>query len=454
MSSAPGTACASTPLAATPSLMAAPSAHGQAAVKAEAGAPDASAPAVTAAAMSTTGESSYDALNLSLPPKHHARSASGSGMSGAMMGSVWSQRRIPTPIATLPAAWSSPLPTGSDGREGVAFWSDVKLFTHLHAITSSLNDGQPVLVVPFIQSLVDRGFFLQEGVWTCYRRNYFGISSSINLVAPAVSLPGGMSDANVLALAAHVLNGDAPESMDGRFRSVPLQDCYAMDRETGRMRRVSDLVISVSSENTDSPELVPLVQHTATRDKGPQFTPPNWRLECGARLAAGHHHPFGDNRVTSTMLGPMSSQGSGGGFLDLGNGVVDPLTGRMAEVTVYERLQFKTATAHATSAVSLPYANAPAGMSTHFHENGMPRQQYYRLALDIFLRFEEDVPATPHDPKLGRGVSVAHIVGVPDASSMLAAASVPTTFASGAAAVAASAANTVPLTIDSATLTP
>ncbi|KAJ2716035.1 hypothetical protein H4R19_000869, partial [Coemansia spiralis] len=91
---------------------------------------------------------------------------------------------------------------------------------------------------------VDRGFFLSDKDWTCYRRNYFQVSCTFSL-----------------------LGGSAPQSSTG---PTP-RTCVVMDN--GMPRTVSHFLIGIAAQVAASNRGVELVQHTPKRDKGPQITP-------------------------------------------------------------------------------------------------------------------------------------------------------------------------------------
>ncbi|KAJ2302102.1 hypothetical protein IWW55_003576, partial [Coemansia sp. RSA 2706] len=101
---------------------------------------------------------------------------------------------------------------------------------------------------------VDRGFFMSDSDWTCYRRNYFQVSCAFAL---------------------------SPTS-PGPF--------MVADREG--MRAVRHFLIGISARVAANSARVELVQHTPKRDKGPQITPqpqpvrPNEMPDPSASVAA------------------------------------------------------------------------------------------------------------------------------------------------------------------------
>ncbi|KAJ3119436.1 hypothetical protein HK098_005497 [Nowakowskiella sp. JEL0407] len=86
---------------------------------------------------------------------------------------------------------------------------------------------------------IDRGFFLAENDWTCYRRNYFQVSCSFT-------------------------------ALDAANQRLDLP-CY-LQSETGWWT-VTQFLINISSKTSTNTREIELVQHTAKRDKGPQLTP-------------------------------------------------------------------------------------------------------------------------------------------------------------------------------------
>ncbi|KAI8321962.1 p53-like transcription factor, partial [Martensiomyces pterosporus] len=88
---------------------------------------------------------------------------------------------------------------------------------------------------------VDRGFFLSDNDWTCYRRNYFQVSSTFSLIGT-----------------------NAPVS-------DPECPCIVVENET--MHTVVRFLVGISAQISNSDKKIELVQHTPKRDKGPQTTP-------------------------------------------------------------------------------------------------------------------------------------------------------------------------------------
>ncbi|ORZ19756.1 hypothetical protein BCR42DRAFT_410453 [Absidia repens] len=104
-----------------------------------------------------------------------------------------------------------------------------------------------------IQSKVDRGFFLADNDWTCYRRNYFQISSSFSLQGVVVLYDG---------------------------QELP---CFVQDQDM--LHEVDQFYIGISARLSDCDKQILLIQHTAKRDKGPQNTPEARPIRPGGNLS-------------------------------------------------------------------------------------------------------------------------------------------------------------------------
>ncbi|KAJ3220150.1 meiosis-specific transcription factor ndt80 [Dinochytrium kinnereticum] len=86
---------------------------------------------------------------------------------------------------------------------------------------------------------IDRGFFLADNDWTCYRRNYFQVSATFTAV-------------------------------DAHGQRVELP-CYVEVED--RLRTVTGFLINCVARTHNGNKEIELVQHTAKRDKGPQTQP-------------------------------------------------------------------------------------------------------------------------------------------------------------------------------------
>ncbi|KAI8342649.1 hypothetical protein BC941DRAFT_448842 [Chlamydoabsidia padenii] len=117
------------------------------------------------------------------------------------------------------------------------------------------SDKSTVLDVQ-IQSKVDRGFFLADNDWTCYRRNYFQTSSSFSLQGVVVLYEG---------------------------QELP---CLVQDPEDKKiLHPIEQFYIGISARLSDCSKPISLIQHTAKRDKGPQTTPEPKPIRPGGNLS-------------------------------------------------------------------------------------------------------------------------------------------------------------------------
>lgn len=110
---------------------------------------------------------------------------------------------------------------------------------------------------------MDRGFFRADQDWTCYRRNYFQVSSTFDV--------HGMN---------YMLQG--PE--------VP---CLLRKNGTQELFQVDYFSIGVSARVTNNDKKIELVQHTPKRDKGPQMIPEARPVRAGGNLhlaSVGSNH--------------------------------------------------------------------------------------------------------------------------------------------------------------------
>ncbi|CAG8444464.1 272_t:CDS:2 [Dentiscutata heterogama] len=103
-----------------------------------------------------------------------------------------------------------------------------------------------------INSKVDRGFFLADNDWTCYRRNYFQISSAFSIS----SATHPVNEADVPCLL----------EVDGQFHTV------------------TQFLLGITARVSNSDKKIELVQHTPKRDKGPQMVPVPKPIRPGGNL--------------------------------------------------------------------------------------------------------------------------------------------------------------------------
>ncbi|CAG8554987.1 11961_t:CDS:2 [Acaulospora morrowiae] len=103
-----------------------------------------------------------------------------------------------------------------------------------------------------INSKVDRGFFLADNDWTCYRRNYFQISSAFSVTC-----------------ASHPLKEP---------------DVQCLIEANGQFLPVTQFSLGISARVSNSDKKIDLVQHTPKRDKGPQMVPLPKPIRPGGNL--------------------------------------------------------------------------------------------------------------------------------------------------------------------------
>lgn len=105
-----------------------------------------------------------------------------------------------------------------------------------------------------IQAKMDRGFFLADNDWTCYRRNYFQVSGAFSI---------------------HGLNNNP-------YYHPDQQQCLV--QVDGQFLPVSNFSMNISARVSNSDKKIELVQHTPKRDKGPQTTPTGKLIIPGGNL--------------------------------------------------------------------------------------------------------------------------------------------------------------------------
>ncbi|KAG2230336.1 hypothetical protein INT48_008828 [Thamnidium elegans] len=104
-----------------------------------------------------------------------------------------------------------------------------------------------------LHTKVDRGFFLAEEDWTCYRRNYFQVSGSFSLEGVGILYEG---------------------------QEFP---CLVKDHN-GQLEDIHCFMLGVSARLSDCEKSIQLIQHTPKRDKGPQTTPTPKPIRPGGNI--------------------------------------------------------------------------------------------------------------------------------------------------------------------------
>ncbi|KAF9391255.1 hypothetical protein CPC16_004494 [Podila verticillata] len=224
-----------------------------------------------------------------------------------------------------------------------------------------------------VMARIDRGFFTANNVWTCYRRNYFQVSTAFNIVDfnhnQEYELPC-LLEVTDPPLDIDALNADRiqdPTTMAKTLDALNLNE-QRLDIEpasvaSGRpthLEVVSGFSISITSRIACTNKKIDLVQHTPKRDKGPQNVPGLRAIHGGGTL---------------TIAGSNPTQ----------------------SVITFERVQFKTATAN----------------------NGKRRaaQQFYVLMVDLYAHTESGrticVASSQSDSLVVRGRSPSHYTDGP-----------------------------------------
>ncbi|KAI1810624.1 p53-like transcription factor [Poronia punctata] len=163
------------------------------------------------------------------------------------------------------------------------------------------TQGSGTQVKVEIHGHIDKGFFLSDGDWTCYRRNYFSCVCSYSLT---------------------------PYYPNATLHFIP--------SGTASTYTVHGFAMCISAVVSDSDsQSVDLVQHTPKRDKGPITKPEKVRLL--PKPAQQAQHPMGMYQDHHALAG-----GARGMYEGYGQSSQSPYS---TEHT-FERIQFKQATAN------------------------------------------------------------------------------------------------------------
>ncbi|KAL1925463.1 uncharacterized protein VTP21DRAFT_346 [Calcarisporiella thermophila] len=103
-----------------------------------------------------------------------------------------------------------------------------------------------------IFSKVDKGFFLADNDWTCYRRNYFQVSNAF--------------------------------TVQGTNHPLVEPETPCLIEVDGQFHIVTHFLLGINGRVSNSEKKVELVQHTPKRDKGPQTTPMPRPIRAGGNL--------------------------------------------------------------------------------------------------------------------------------------------------------------------------
>ncbi|KAI2613814.1 p53-like transcription factor [Hypoxylon fragiforme] len=213
-----------------------------------------------------------------------------------------------TPLRRLPL---SPTPSPSIG-----FTSPVRMDasqygkatgSHIPPLLTMTSNGQlshsdsatPIKID--IHGTIDKGFFMSEGDWTCYRRNYFSCICSYSLT---------------------------PYYPNSTMQYVP--------NGSSTSYQVFGFAMSISAVVSDSDShTIDLVQHTPKRDKGPVQKPEKVRLTPKQPQQTPHPLLYQDHHSMSGGSRPLYEAGYG-----------QSTQGSYPSEHTFERIQFKQATAN------------------------------------------------------------------------------------------------------------
>jgi len=206
-----------------------------------------------------------------------------------------------------------------------------------------LSSADGHLVQPEIHARVDKGFFLSDRDWTCYRRNYFSVICSYSLLPASLSLP-----------------------------------LYLRRTSNSQREHIVSFAMCISAV-VDAPggKTVELVQHTPKRDKGPQHRPA--KIKLSPQPVGGMYAGASSSPVIQSPGHPLQ-QG-------LEHEYTFPQQTQQQlqhqHIAVFDRIQFKSATAN----------------------NGKRRaaQQYYHLIVELYADVGSAASSAPGQPGAAGG---------------------------------------------------
>ncbi|ORZ20392.1 hypothetical protein BCR42DRAFT_322463, partial [Absidia repens] len=147
------------------------------------------------------------------------------------------------------------MPRKRSRNEGAFFPTETgPSFSTAKPLDNLYSPDRTNLLTVHVQSKMDRGFFLADNDWTCYRRNYFQVSSTFSI---------------------HGINP--------YFGEHELQ-CFVQTAHQG-LQPVARFVLGISARVSNSDKTVDLIQHTPKRDKGPQIIPEPKSIAPGGNLS-------------------------------------------------------------------------------------------------------------------------------------------------------------------------
>jgi meiosis-specific transcription factor NDT80 len=210
------------------------------------------------------------------------------------------------------------------------------------------NDSQATSIKFDITGSIDKGFFLADNEWTCYRRNYFSCICSYTL---SPNYPGQQIN---------FIPSSGPQTYP-----------------------VRGFAMSISAVVSDSDSMaIDLVQHTPKRDKGPVARPEKVRLQP----KPGHPAQY-------PQMSQMGMYAGGEGGVPSSKGYDGPYAQSPASLPAehtFERIQFKQATAN----------------------NGKRRaaQQFYHILIELYADVGEHQGGTDQFMRIGYRKSAKMIV--------------------------------------------
>lgn len=174
---------------------------------------------------------------------------------------------------------------------------------------SSTNES----VFPFVNARIDRGFENYGGEWIGYKRNYFTLVSCFEL--------------------------------EDQNPDIFFSEKFHILNDLGEVDNISCFALRLVSRCSEDDTVVNLIQHTAKRDRGPQYLPPVYPAISGYLPS---HSII--KQASNIRNGDKIDQYNRLFYLDnntLQNSVDDSILGtypegRIATVARYERIQFST----------------------------------------------------------------------------------------------------------------
>ncbi|KAJ3181063.1 hypothetical protein HDU85_003768 [Gaertneriomyces sp. JEL0708] len=232
------------------------------------------------------------------------------------------------PHSTAPYTVPQPAASSTASSAEASPW--FRPTNQLYPLTSlGRNDTYTLQLLPHI----DRGFFLADTDWTCYRRNYFSLSVRFTC-------------------------------MDADGKTVEMPCCVNVN---GEYRTVTRWLVGVRARSSNAGRAVDIVQHTAKRDKGPQYPPSMKIIEASPSQP---HQPGSDANSRTSPVGSDQTETSLATHSEAALRASPAIAPDTFSVH-YDRLQFKSATAN----------------------NGKRRaaQQYHLLVVELYAQTGDGV---------------------------------------------------------------